>query len=152
MTHEQFNDLIDAYGASPDRWPTAVRSAAMAYADASEEARNAMASTLQLDALLDGVVDRPQDSTATLENILAIPQQHRQVRWLRWARSLNWFSDADLDFSFVLPRLAGMAGAALIGFYIGTTDIVPLPAGDSNATIYTLTDLVFDTLPEESTL
>lgn len=104
----------------------------------------------ELVALINDLADRPEENSATLDRILAIPQNHRQVRWVRWTR---WFSDSDLGFSFILPRLAGMAGAAIIGFYVGTTDMVTLPDdNDSDGTLYTLTGLVFDTLPEESTL
>jgi len=103
----------------------------------------------ELVKMVNDLADHSVENSVALERILAIPQNHRQVRWLRWAR---WFNDTDLGFSFILPRLAGMAGAAIVGFYIGTTDMVVLPADDNDDTLYTLTGLVFDTMPEENTL
>lgn len=53
MTLERLATLLDAYGAHPERWPTAERDAALALLDRSPEARRLRDQAGALDALLD---------------------------------------------------------------------------------------------------
>ncbi len=53
MTPDRFATLIDAYGASPERWPTSERQAALAYLQATPAAQALVAEAGRLDALLD---------------------------------------------------------------------------------------------------
>jgi len=53
MTMERLHTLLDAYGASPSRWPAAEREAAEAMIAASDGARAAFAEAAHLDAMLD---------------------------------------------------------------------------------------------------
>lgn len=53
MTPDRFATLIDAYGASPERWPAPERQAALAYLQATPAAQTLVAEAGRLDALLD---------------------------------------------------------------------------------------------------
>jgi hypothetical protein len=53
MTPDRFATLIDAYGASPERWPASERQAALAYLQATPAAQALVAEAGRLDALLD---------------------------------------------------------------------------------------------------
>jgi hypothetical protein len=53
MTMERLTALLDAYGASPARWPEEEREAAEAMIASSDTAREAFAEAARLDALLD---------------------------------------------------------------------------------------------------
>ncbi len=50
---EQFQDLLDAYGAAPRRWPADRQAAALALLERSAAARRAREDAARLDALLD---------------------------------------------------------------------------------------------------
>ena len=53
MTMDRLNTLLDAYGASPSRWPAEEREAAEAMIAASDAARAVFAAAAHLDAMLD---------------------------------------------------------------------------------------------------
>lgn len=53
MTLERLRSILDAYGASPDRWPPEERTAAVLLLDRSEDARLAHAEAMHLDIALD---------------------------------------------------------------------------------------------------
>jgi hypothetical protein len=57
MTLQRLRQLFDAYGATPDRWPTEERTAAVALLASSAEARAQQAEAARLDTLLDLVPD-----------------------------------------------------------------------------------------------
>jgi hypothetical protein len=59
MTMERLNTILDAYGASPARWPAEERVAAEAMIAASDEARAAFAGAARLDAMLDQAAAPP---------------------------------------------------------------------------------------------
>jgi hypothetical protein len=98
MTPDRFATLIDAYGASPERWPASERQAALAYLRATPAAQALVAEAGRLDALLDRLeapvvaIDLARITATAQEpaaNVLAfkpkqrsLPQQFRQ-----WARA-----------------------------------------------------------------
>ena len=47
---------------------------------------------------------------------------------------------------------AGVAAAAVIGFYVGMTGMVTLPGDEQEPTFYDLADVVFDVYSEEISL
>jgi hypothetical protein len=59
MTMDRLKTLLDAYGASPARWPAEERAAAEAMIAASDEARAAFAEAARLDSLLDRAAPPP---------------------------------------------------------------------------------------------
>jgi hypothetical protein len=85
MTLDRLRELLDAYGASPERWPPAERSAAAALLSESNAARGLRDEAARLDALLDLVPAR-QPSHQLIERALAgAPNDPRQARWRRVA-------------------------------------------------------------------
>ena len=70
MTIERLREVLDAYGANPDRWPREERAAAQALLAESAEARRSRDASLQLDAILD-LAPANESSPALLERIAA---------------------------------------------------------------------------------
>jgi hypothetical protein len=143
MTREEFITLIGAYGADADRWPEATRDDALQFMAMNGEAASLAEPQQALDRLLDTGNAATSISAATMNAILDIPSHTRQRKPRRWALGL--------ELSFMVPRLAGMAAMALVGFYIGLSDLVVLPSPETELALYDLTYLVFDTLPQENT-
>ena len=70
ITLERFAAIVDAYGASPMRWPVAERSAAEALLAVSAEARALLADARMLDGMLASApVEAP--SSALVERLMA---------------------------------------------------------------------------------
>ena len=113
MNLNRFQALIDAYGADAERWPFGERDAAEALLEESGAARAILSEARTLDALL---ADAPPTVVSPLlkNRVLDIPDEHHQ-QWIR--------SDARHSFrlglSFFLPRVAGFALAAYMGFIVG---------------------------------
>lgn len=83
MTLDRLRQLLDAYGASPERWPDDERGAATALMSESNAARGLRDDAARLDALLDLVPAR-QPSRRLVERALAgAPNDPRQARWRR---------------------------------------------------------------------
>ncbi|MBL8704978.1 MAG: hypothetical protein JNM30_09055 [Rhodospirillales bacterium] len=96
MTPDRFATLIDAYGASSERWPAPERQAALAYLQATPAAQALVAEAGRLDALLDRLetpaieIDLARITAVAQESTVvafkprarAWPQQMRQ-----WARA-----------------------------------------------------------------
>ncbi len=150
MTRDEFINLTAAYGASPDRWPEDVRDNGRQFMANHNDAIDLAAPQRVLDQLLDTNKATPDLGTdlgtdvsaQTLKVILDIPTRTRQKKPRRWAFGF--------DLGFMVPRLAGMTAMAVIGFYVGLSDLVVLPSQQSDPAIYDLTYLVFDTLPQEN--
>jgi hypothetical protein len=70
MTLERMSELLDAYGARPERWPDAERDAGAALVAGSRETRARRDAAAALDTLLDRVADVPP-SPALARRILA---------------------------------------------------------------------------------
>ena len=70
MTSERLRQLLDAYGASPDRWPPEEREAALALLENSIEARAERDRAARLDAVLD-LAPAEQPSPGLIERVLA---------------------------------------------------------------------------------
>lgn len=113
MSMDEFRNLLAAWGADPERWPRERRADAEALLASSEEARLLLADEAAFDALLAGT-PHVAPGAALLDDILAIPRTAKQDR-----KAGGW------RFGLVpaLPRFAGLAAAALLGFYIGTTSL-----------------------------
>jgi hypothetical protein len=69
-TLTRLRELLDAYGASPERWPPEEREAACALLAQSPEAQRCREASVQLDAVLN-LAAAPEPSSALLEDILA---------------------------------------------------------------------------------
>ncbi len=144
MTQEEFLKLTETYGASPARWPDAVRSTALIFVESNPAATGLLAVAASVDHLLDAADPGSIVSDKARQAIEAIPSQTRQQRPQTWAFGTS------LDFRFVLPRLTGITAMAVLGFYLGTTDLMVLPTDQTVPSTFDLTDLVFDTLSQEN--
>ena len=70
MTSKRLRQLLDAYGAGPDRWPPEEREAALALLENSSEARAERDMAARLDAVLDRA-PAEQPSSGLAERVLA---------------------------------------------------------------------------------
>jgi len=70
MTLQRLQQLLDAYGANPERWPAEEHAAALALLAYSMEARTRQAEAARLDALLD-LAPLAQPSVELLARVLA---------------------------------------------------------------------------------
>ena len=126
---DRFRTLLDAYGATAERWPEAERQAALALVAASAEARTLMDEAGQLDDLLDRLpVAEPSPSLA--ERILAAapvaiaaPAARRRGGWIGrslatlWPELPAWRPAAALAASLVCGLVTGaFLPAEEIGF------------------------------------
>jgi len=104
MNLQRFEQLIDAYGSDPQRWPHAERSAALKLLAQSPEAADLQQQSVWLDQALD------QFAAPAFEQLHArllqnpLPEQHRSIveRVLRWlvpaetAEFADWWRPAAL--------------------------------------------------------
>lgn len=104
MTLDRLREILDAYGADQDRWPAAEREAVLALLAASPEARAAARAAMALDDLLArydnpaaGAFD-PLKIVAATKSTAPANDNRVEIRW---------------------PNLAGLAAAAVVGFYVG---------------------------------
>lgn len=152
MTLARFQRLLDVHGTDPARWPQPERAAAERLLAVDGTAAAAFAWARALDALIARDAARQEDATAVLRALSArpLPPQRRRLLWRRWPSEL-----LTLDFAPAWPRLAALAGVAVLGFALGLTDIGPatIGSGDEAASIVADNDIgavVFapDPLPE----
>ncbi len=135
MTENEFRNLAEAWGGDLDRWPRDRQGDARRLLQRSDEARQVLADAAALDALIASVAPVTLDP-ATLDKVMALPRGVRQER----KASGGW----RFDFSMVLPRFAGLAAAAVLGFYIGTTSLfTPGQTMAAQAETVNISDYVF---------
>ena len=145
MNVEEFSALVDAWGGHPDRWPNDRRDAAEALLQESGEAQALLVDAKALDAMLASTADVPVDD-ALVQSLMAIPATEKQERRAKPAQKKS--GGLSLSFRFLFPRLAGVAvSAALIGFVMGTANVVPVDSVFETASVDTemvdLSDLMF---------
>jgi hypothetical protein len=118
----RFRRLIAAYGADPARWPPGQRSRADALLARSVKARALLAEARAFDALLMTDVKPPADeplAAAIIARATAAPQERAPVITPPRAVTLDW------SFARLWPQAVGLAVAAVLGFVIGWTDLLP---------------------------
>ncbi len=133
MTHERVKQIIDAYGASPDRWPASERAEAQALLarDAGLQAYAREAS--EVDALLATAQRAPAPAWLAGEILSAAPQpvgaRLRGMVEMIWPRGGMW-------------QPAGALAASLaVGLWVGASGLAPAQlTGTSETTTASLTD------------
>ncbi len=120
MMVRRFRRLIAAYGADPARWPPGQRAQAEALLARSNAARALLAEAQAFDSLLMADSKPPTDeqlAAAIIARATAAPQDHQpsptRAITLDWSLSRLW------------PQAVGLAAAAMLGFVIGWTDLLP---------------------------
>jgi hypothetical protein len=143
MTRERFEHLLDIRGADPARWPQAERQAAERLLTADPAAAAMHARARELDALIGRGPEGADAGAARIVHAIEtrpLPPQRRRFLWRRWPTEL-----LNLDFVPAWPRLAALAGVAVLGFAIGLTDLaMPItagPNGDDGTTIVADSDI-----------
>ena len=120
MMIRRFRRLIAAYGADPARWPPGRRVHAEALLARSAEARDLRAEAQAFDSLLMADAKPPADerlAAAIIAHATNVPQERApapvRAIGLGWSLSRLW------------PQAVGLAVAAVLGFVLGWTDLLP---------------------------
>ena len=123
----RFRRLIAAYGADPARWPPGQRSRGEALLAGSPTARALLAEAQAFDALLLADAKPPADeqlAAAIVARATAAPQERAPAP----ARAIV----LDWSLSRLWPQAVGLAAAAVLGFVIGWTDLLPADFGNGD--------------------
>jgi ferric-dicitrate binding protein FerR (iron transport regulator) len=110
MNAERFEQLVDAYGARPERWPADERAAAERWLAASPEAAARLAEARALDAALDAWT-LPPASAALSQKVAATAPMPRLVR----RPASIWWAGVGLVAACAMGMIVG-ANLADIGF------------------------------------
>jgi len=140
MSLDRFAALVDAYGASPARWPVAECAAALALMKTSAEARRLAEDADSLDRQLDASETAPVTRELQDRLLAAVARRGagKPVRWIRLAAPRR------------LPAGA-LAGSLLLGLAAGTQ--LPHLAGlDDDALMQTAVSSVVTASPDEGDL
>jgi len=128
MIPERFTEIVDAYGADPQRWPEAERAEALAFASAHPDAAGPiLASAALLDRQLSLYTTEP--AGARLERLI-LESAPRRIA----SRGRTWWSRG-------MWHGAGFAAAGLAGVVVGAIVMtqIQLPGGDHGDDIYAMT-------------
>jgi hypothetical protein len=131
----RFRRLIAAYGADPARWPPGRQAGAEALLGRSGKARALLAEVQALDALLSADAKASAGepfAAALIAHATAMPQE-------RVSASAPPSFIVDWSLSRLWPQAVGLAAAAVLGFVIGWTDLLP---GSSGADTIDLADVL----------
>lgn len=128
---ERLEEIVDAWGASPSRWPEAERGAAEALLAASSEARRLVDEAARLDVLLDAApVEAP--SAALMARLMAARPRPVADAPSRAAGSRargRWRSliEAVWPYGSAAVPAGTLAAAIMLGVMVGgTADLSPL--------------------------
>lgn len=123
MTMERLKQLLDAFGAKPERWPDAERAAASALIEGSPEAQRLLRDAAALDRLLDEAETAPV-TRALEDRILAgLPERMAPSGGVAAKASRAWSSRHWLPASALAASLVlGLAAGAVLPGLIGLTD------------------------------
>lgn len=133
MKPRRFRKLLGSYGANPERWPEDERAAAVALLAASSEARALRDRAETLDRMLDTYRVEAADDVLSAQ-ILAAP--HNPA-----------FAPTEIDpragqggvrWRGIWPQFAALAGACMLGFIVGTTDLAAGGEPDSDTDLASL--------------
>jgi len=135
----RFRRLIAAYGADPGRWPPGRRRRAEALLARSAKARTLLAEAQALDSLLLADGKPPADeqlAAAVIARAMAMPQERApapvRAFTLDWSLSRRW------------PQAVGLAAAAVLGFVVGWTDLLPANSGGDTIDLADVLDAGLD--------
>lgn len=131
MNRERFEQLLDAYGADPKRWPSAERAAGEAYAaEHVAEVAGLIAAARTLDATMDAAREVVKPDPARVAAILAkAPKPAAGVSPIaRWALAACALLGVTLGYGGGLMAPAAMAEDD--GYYLSTAFEAPLAIED----------------------
>lgn len=144
MTRDELRNLLDGYGADPAHWPPSRREAAERLIAQDTGARTDAEAARRLDAAIShAVANTPEDeqvAASVLSRLNGSLAAQDRPFW-RWpAVLLDW------QFTPAWPRVAALAGCAVIGFAIGLAGLDrPFErSGDVTLTNRDIGSLVFE--------
>lgn len=121
ITLERFAGIVDAYGASPERWPADERAAAEAMVAGSAEARALLAEAAALDSVLSAApVDAP--SAALTERLIAArPRGPAAMASPRVSQGiLRGLIDAVWPYGSPVVPAGALAASIMLGVALGS--------------------------------
>ena len=122
MTPERFHQIVEAYGADPQRWPPQERAAAQAWAGMHRQQAQAwLAEAAGLDAWL--ATDRLASPNAALQQRIVASAPARPARRATPQRRAWWWSGAAVAG---VGLLGGVAGALAVSFFVLTEAVPPV--------------------------
>lgn len=126
MGLDRFRELVEAYGGEPGRWPANERGAAEALLADNAEATRLLRHAAALDAMLDTAIlpEAAFDAERLIAAVTGQPQRTAEIVQLRPARRQS-------GSGFWL-KVASLAAAAAIGFFVGVSQLGGL-GGDPSA-------------------
>jgi len=115
VTLERLKTVLDAYGGAPARWPADERAGLLALIRREPAARAMLDEAGSLDALLAEAPGAPPPDAALMARLMGAAQ-NTPAPVLRPL----------LDWSWLWPRMTGLAAAAVLGFVVGVIDLSPV--------------------------
>lgn len=135
ITLERFAAIVDAYGASPERWPAPERSAADALLAASAPARALLAEARMLDGLLAAApLEAPSD--ALVERLMAA-RPRALAALAPAAKPRGLFRElVDAIWPYGSPALptGALAASIVLGVALGSVSEISVLNGSATAT------------------
>ena len=135
----RFRRLIAAYGADPARWPPGRRAQAQGLLARSSAARALLAEAQAFDSLLMADAKAPADdrlAATIIARTTATPQERASA--LDRAIALDW------SLARLWPQAVGLAAAAVLGFVIGWSDLLPEDFGGDTIDLADVLDAGID--------
>jgi hypothetical protein len=123
MTHARLRELLDSYGAAPERWPAAEREAAQALLANDADAQRLQREAAELDGLLDVVPAHPP-SAALRARVAEIPARSARGVAAWWSPRALW----GMALAGAFVATLGVVSGAWLGADEGTS-----ASGDENA-------------------
>ena len=139
----RFQAILDAYGASPERWPEHERAAALTLSRSSVVAARALAEARVLDAALDAMDDAelapaPERLSMLQTRIIAAALPRAKSWFVQWL-------GLDLGPAQLWPSLAGCGFMVVLGFAVGFGGLIGGTSHDSDeGIVLSSVDIVSD--------
>jgi len=128
---DRFSTILEAYGADPQRWPSAEREDALLLTKSSVPAARALAEARALDSLLLQQTfpnfAREAEQFTLLHSAIVSGAHRRASTWI-----VRWFG-IDLAPSQLWPSVAGLALATVLGFAVGLGGLLQAEADHDDA-------------------
>jgi hypothetical protein len=128
MKLKEFERLVGAYGADVSRWPEAKRAAALGLLATSPDAHRARRAAMQLDQALDRVAPAID------------PERSAQVRHAIFEHTAGFIAPGHarsgrLAALCAWPNVLVLSAMAVLGLFVGFTDLIGAPAASSSPQI-----------------
>jgi len=138
----RFQAILDAYGASPERWPERERADALALSRSSLVAARALASARALDGALDALAQTADpigdaQMRALQARIIAAatPLARSRAPGLGFKPALLGWLGLDLTPAQLWPSLAGLSFMTALGFAVGLNGLIDNPTAESDDSV-----------------